>query len=302
MALNIVELFGYSPTDSSRDADDGRKKRACPFTQKKCTKTFSDKTISGACTVKQANGRPVICCPNRLYDSNYKILKEVAEASFGSGVRLIGGDEVAKVAHDGKFVAVFGKGWGKELRLPQRSGRGGYFVDWVLALIGVTGRLQEFVAVEIQAIDTTGNYRAEQASYMKGRTYSGSSKAGLNWENVSKRILPQIIYKGHVLRRETLCTKGLFFICPSPVYEKIHVRLGGHLYAYTLQPGALTFRWYDVGPDVPNGSRRALIAGGQFTTTIDQVALAFTSPSNLPPAGVYQVAIESELEHLQKRG
>jgi hypothetical protein len=34
---------------------------------------------------------------------------------------------------------------------------------------------------------------------------------------------------------------------------------------------------------------------GQLTTTVDQVANAFTSPTNLPAAGVYQQAIESEL-------
>ena len=43
------------------------------------------------------------------------------------------------------------------------------------------------------------------------------SNAGMNWENVNKRILPQLIYKGHVLRREELCRKGLFFVCPKHV-------------------------------------------------------------------------------------
>lgn len=66
------------------------------------------------------------------------------------------------------------------------------------------------------------------------------------------------------------------------------------------QPGSLTFKWYDVGPEVPPGHIRALEAGGQFTTTIDQVALAFTAPSNLPPAGVYQEAIELELKSLER--
>ena len=63
--------------------------------------------------------------------------------------------------------------------------------------------------------------------------------------------------------------------------------------------GALTFSWYNVGPEVPEGHIRKLIPEGQFTTTIDQVALAFTAPANLPPAGVYQDAIQSELEKLR---
>ena len=41
--------------------------------------------------------------------------------------------------------------------------------------------------------------------------------------------------------------------------------------------------WYDIGPEVEDGRQRELTSGGKFTTTIDQVALAFTAPSNLPP-------------------
>ena len=44
---------------------------------------------------------------------------------------------------------------------------------------------------------------------------------------------------------------------------------------------------------------RLLTPEGQFTTTIDQVALAFTAPANLPPAGVYEQAIQAELENLR---
>jgi len=54
--------------------------------------------------------------------------------------------------------------------------------------------------------------------------------------------------------------------------------------------------WYDIGPPVRAGNQRDLVNGGQFTTTIDQVALAFTAPSNLPPAQVYENAIRGELE------
>ncbi len=208
--------------------------------------------------------------------------------------------DVSSAKHDGHFVAVFGKRWGKELRLPQRKGTGAYFVDWILALIGTNGRLQEFVAVEVQAIDTTGNYRAERDAYLRGRQFERNSSAGLNWENVAKRILPQLIYKGHVLRQEPLCKKGIFFICPTPVYRRVQRRLGGNLRPYPLQPGTLTFRTYDIGPAVLAGQRRSLEFGEQFTTTIDQVALAFTAPADMPPAGVYEQAIESELTALRR--
>jgi len=192
-------------------------------------------------------------------------------------------------------VLVFGKRWGRELRIPQRKGKGGYFVDWILVLLDVHGQPQEFVAVEIQSIDTTGSYRAARDAYLAGSTNVAPSKAGLNWENVSKRIFPQLIYKGHVLRREPMCKKGLFFISPTPVYERIRQRLARNLDPLHMQPGSLTFMWYDLEESVAPGSLRPLQQQGAFTTTVDQLALAFTAPQDLPPSGVYEAAILGDL-------
>jgi hypothetical protein len=284
MSVRIVELFGFSPADSSQAALQHRKDLQCPFLKSQCTKTLSDSTVSGVCTVKQVNSGPIVCCPVRLYSNDYQILLDIAKEAFGKDIRLIAGLKSASTLHDGRNVAVFGKRWGRELHLPQRARTGSYFVDWILAL-----------AVEVQAIDTTGNYRAERKAHLAGKPFPDYSTAGVNWENVSKRILPQLIYKGHVLRRERLCSKGLFFVCPKPVKDKIVQRLGGNLLDYGLQPGALTFRWYDIGPDKKQGVPRDIVYGGELTTTVDQVANAFTSPTNLPEAGVYQQAIENEL-------
>lgn len=295
MSVRIVELFGFAPSDSSLAAVEHREQVRCPFLRDRCTKNLSDSTASGVCTVQQVNSGPIICCPVRLYSADYKILLDIAEEAFGDGVRLMIGTDPPKLSHDGKNVAVFGKRWGRELHLPQRGGIGSYFVDWILALLSPDGVLQEFVAVEVQAIDTTGNYRGQRDAHMKGQPFKGHSKAGVNWENVSKRILPQLIYKGHVLRRERLCKKGLYLVCPTPVYDKIRKRLGGNLLEYTPQPGSLTFRHYDLGPDLGQSTHRDLIFGAQLTTTVDQVATAFTSPTNLPDAGVYQKAIEQQL-------
>ena len=299
MSTTIVELFGHAPGDRSPAALAARDQHRCPFIDDQCLKTLSDGTISGVCTLKPATSGPVICCPVRLYAGQHGILNDVAEAAFGKNVELhpprIARRKLARGEITGTAVAVFGKRWGGELRLPTPSGRGGYFVDWILARLKPDGDLAEFLAVEVQSIDTTGNYQAERAAYMRGGTPEASSTAGFNWENVNKRILPQLIYKGHVLRREPLCKGGLVFVCPEPVYLAIRQRLGGNLQEYHPQPGALTFRWYDVGGSVPAGRIRPLEHRGQFTTTVDQVALAFTSPANLPPSKVYEQAIRSQL-------
>jgi hypothetical protein len=295
MASRIVEFFGYDPEDHSPAATEARQHLRCPFLGRQCIKTLSDGLISGACTLKPTNAGPVICCPIRLYANNYEILRDVARISFGPVIPLVSATSITE--ETGECVAVFGKGWGKELRLPARGKSGAYSVDWVLAHVSANGELINFVAVEVQSIDTTGNYRLERGTYLKEESFLGKSTAGFNWENVNKRILPQIIYKGHVLRQEPLCQKGLFFACPTPVYMKISERLGGGLRPYSLQPGSLTIMWYDIGEPVPAGDQRALVSVGQFTTTIDQVALAFTAPSNLPPPQSYENAIRASLEH-----
>jgi hypothetical protein len=74
-----------------------------------------------------------------------------------------------------------------------------------------------------------------------------------------------------------------------------HHTAWGTLRPYHQQPGSLTFRWYDLGAVLAPGQSRALEFAGQMTTTVDQIALAFTSPQNLPQPRVYEAAIRTEL-------
>lgn len=300
MPTEIVELFGHRPDDSSFSAKLARDSKHCPFLEEACTKTFNDGVISGVCSLKPVTSGPVICCPNRLYAGHYRVLADVAQLAFGTSVVLCkpATARLTQVRKNQTKVVVFGKRWGQELPLPRPSGIGAFYVDWVLAAVDSNNGLKQFVPVEVQSIDTTGNYRDEQRTYMNGRTPTTRSTAGFNWENVNKRILPQLIYKGHVLRRERLCTKGLFFICPVPVYDRVLARLGNTLHAYPMQSGAITFVTYDLGPAVGDGRLRELDQQAVFTTTIDQVATAFTSPTHLPPSNVYENAIVNSLHDL----
>src|SRR5579883_923003 len=245
MPLTLVELFGYAPGDSSPNARTSRIKSSCPFVGGTCIKRFKSGLISGACTLKPTNSGPVICCPNRMYAEGHRILLDVAVDAFGPGMRI--GRSTTEAECDGFDVVVFGKHWGKELRLPSRLKGGGYFVDWILARLGPACELEEFVALEVQTMDTTGSYEAQVHRLLATGTTLKDKQSNINWENVSKRILPQIIFKGHVLRQEDLCRKGMYFICPSPVYTRILARLGGTLRPYHPHPGALTFRQYDIG-------------------------------------------------------
>lgn len=297
MPFSIAEWFGYDLNDTSATAEEARAGETCPFISVPCTKTFNDGTRSGACSVHttgEFSDPPVIICPNRLYAGHLSILDHVAQRAFGPGHTVVGPTDFGRLQHDGFQVLALGKSYGGEVRLPSRGGRGGYFVDWILARISPSGDLAEFAAVEVQTIDTTGTYRPEVQRLRTGSRAVGRSRAGLNWENVNKRILPQLIYKGHVLRRENLCRRGLFFISPSAVHERIMTRLGNTLLPYTnLQPGSITFLHFNVAPYV--SGTRGIKLEGEFSSTIDQVALAFTSPTNLPESGVYEQAIRAAI-------
>ncbi|MDT0164485.1 NotI family restriction endonuclease [Actinotalea sp. AC32] len=299
MAGTLWEFFGYRATDQSPAALQAAGSAQCPFLSDTCTKVLRDGTIAGACTIKPVTSEAVICCPIRLYADDYKILKDVAEKAFGPGHALEPGrSAVATAKQSGKpTVAVFGKRWGGELRLPQRSGKGGYFVDWILAKIDANGDLEEFVAIEVQTIDTTGNYRNGITALLKNRAIV-STTAGLNWENVSKRILPQLIYKGQVLQRESLCKKGLFFVCPTPVYERIMERLGGEkgLIRYTMQPASITFMAYghDLSGGVQPGHTVPLRLEVDHTTTVYKMQERFNNVE-LPRENVYRDAIMTAL-------
>jgi hypothetical protein len=295
MAGTIWEFFGYRPEDKSTEAQRAVEQEICPIVKEACEKTFNDGVISGVCTLKPITSGPVICCPIRLYADNYKVLRDISLKAFGENLELIPGRNAVSRAKIGNkpCIAVFGKRWGGELRLPQKSGSGGYFVDWVLAKLDATGKLEEFVAVEVQTIDTTGNYRNGFSALKNNRSIVKTS-AGLNWENVSKRILPQLIYKGQVLQREELCKKGLFFVCPEPVFERITNRLGGQqgLIRYALQPASITFVVYNHDlTEAPNDGKLVPLKETLFhSTTVYKVQEAFNNVT-LPEENVYRNAI-----------
>lgn len=300
MAGTIWEFFGYRADDHSAVAVAAARDKRCPFLNEVCEKRLSDGAVSGVCAIKPVTSAPVICCPIRLYADDYRVLADVARIAFGDNLPLFAGAEAAQAAQRDKApaVAVFGKRWGGELRLPQKDGAGSYFVDWVLARLDASGVLQEFIAVEVQTIDTTGNYRNGREGLLSPERMNPATTAGLNWENVNKRILPQLIYKGQVLQREELCRKGLFFVSPVPVYQRIMARLGGAggLVRYALQPASITFLAYehDTPPEPPAGALVSLRALTPHSTTVYKVQEAFNNVT-LPDENVYRDAIVAAL-------
>lgn len=299
MAGYIAEFFGYAASDKSESALKIAARKNCPFLGSFCVKTLArDRVISGVCAIRQKTaGLPnVICCPIRLYAEDYKMLRQIAAKAFNANLNLYAGRvAVEKAKMEKGAIAVFGKGWGGELRLPQRKGMGSYFVDWVLARLDENGELAELTAIEVQTIDTTGSYGQAQQILSETREVV-SDTVGLNWENVSKRIIPQIIYKGQVLQREDLCRNGLFLVCPKPVYQRILDRLGGteKLPKFPSQPASINFIAYDAISEQKDGEITPLGIVEEHCTTVYKVQEAFSS-LNLPEGNVYKEAISRNL-------
>ncbi|ATF91349.1 Restriction endonuclease NotI [Cedecea neteri] len=166
------------------------------------------------------------------------------------------------------------------------------------ALLDANGKLKEFVAVEVQTIDTTGNYRNGREGLLSPERTNPTTTVGMNWENVNKRILPQLIYKGQVLQREALCRKGLFLVCPYPVYTRIMGRLGGAsgLIRYALQPASITFLAYEHDTNTIDGSTVPLKGLPPHSTTVYKVQEAFNNVT-LPDENVYRTAIDIALNN-----
>lgn len=82
---DIVEIFGFAPDDLSEEANKHWASHRCPFVDKTCSKTNHDQSvIYGTCsvTVGSEGTKEVIVCPKRLYADQYKVLAEVAAATW----------------------------------------------------------------------------------------------------------------------------------------------------------------------------------------------------------------------------
>ena len=182
MALKIVEFFGYEPYEPAAAPFVAQSR--CPFVHGDCIKPNH-----GACSVRLVGTGAIVCCPNRLYADDYRALSEVAHEVFGAGTELITANEArsrkARGALAENQAVLFGKRWGGELPLPRPpradGGRAGsYYVDWIVAKIDKNGELTEFTALEVQTIDTTGNYSDQAKAYFGGQPFAGMGGRGFS--------------------------------------------------------------------------------------------------------------------------
>lgn len=270
---DLCEIFGYAPDDTSEAARRQWKAQRCPFVGNTCIKhshpASGQVVVYGTCSVvNKPAGSPgrrmeqaeVIICPQRFYANDYEVLRTVAHDTVGSHAPLMSADEYSRSKKNGTLphdvVVRLGKGSGKEIQLTRRD-QVTLSLDWVLARV-THGELTLIVPCEVQSMDITGNYRAAWEAYRDEAQEVPDSKHGMNWANVWKRMIPQLILKGSVAATSGLCTAGNYFILPDRAYMQFERLLGDVETQASPGVGVLTVMTYGLGPKVPPGSIRSL--------------------------------------------
>ncbi len=273
---SLIEVFGHAPNDITSKARKFWGLNACPFIGRSCTKFDHTNTICyGTCSVSNA-GQDVIICPNRLYADNYETIRHVSEDVFGKLPFMLFDEYLKEENNSPNCIVALGQNSGREVKLSKMS------MDWVLAHIK-NGKLIEYVGIEVQSIDITGNYRDAWYAARDKRPVIPPSAHGLNWANVHKRLMPQIIRKSLVYSKSSLVKNGLFFIVPEPVYQRFEEIIGSDIPTVDFSgKGVITVFTYDLGDPVPHGKARKLVRNRTVRFKLDEFSARFILAPNLP--------------------
>lgn len=281
---DIVELFGFGSADNSIQARQFFQNALCPFVSTQCTKTNHDKTVVyGTCSVTTGRAkREAIICPKRLYADNYRVLHDAAVTTWGEIPLVAGGgiNDLRNAAlHYDECAVAFGQNSGREVSI---NSNGKMSLDWVIQRYKrVNGHMeaQDYIGIEVQSIDITGNYRDNWQAYKGIRSgslinYVPDAGHGLNWANVHKRLIPQIIRKGNVYSGAQRCS-GFFFILPDLVYEKFEDVLGELPEKTDVSRFNLSILTYGLSAEQVDGQHRKLVLHRRKHHSLDDISHAF---------------------------
>jgi len=172
----VLELYGMS-TCSDREIDwaSVSSGQFCPYLNRKCEKTrkSNPEITIGTCSVEYGKGRKrLVICPYRLLER-----KQV----FFDCMHLL-------TLHEP----------GNELHIVPEVGIPGGSVDYFL-VSAMDGKVNDFVGIEVQALDTTGTvwperqrFLDEQGIEVEASDVDSTRKFGVNWKMTAKTTLVQL--------------------------------------------------------------------------------------------------------------
>ncbi len=264
----LAEVFGFPADNLNPDAQRYRSLKLCPFNNRvpNCTKDKADNPL-GVCSVFDAEN-PVITCPVR-FRQDWLIAEDAARFFFPPGTT---------------WTSLV------EVRLNDKTGKSAGNIDLVLVSYDQTGRITDFGALEVQAVYISGNIRRAFEYYME----DPANRADMDWtgkpnyprpdflSSSRKRLAPQLIYKGGILKSWNKKTavaldKGFFATLPNLPQVK---------------PEAADMAWliYDLVPDNTQ-SRYRLTRHSTVYTTFEESLDQITKPQAGNP--------QEFMEHLQ---
>jgi len=143
----------------------------CPFLDLKCVKrSASLDEPYPVCSIRKS-GRKVCVCPKRFHQVDF--MSEVVEHCWPG--HLPGNPQIAR-----------------EVKM---TGFGN--VDFVIADVDEEGSIGQFLSVELQAIDIAGTVNDAYSALREDRQLEAKKTYGLNFDNVYKRYITQLIRKGY---------------------------------------------------------------------------------------------------------
>lgn len=160
----IGEILGEPAVLGANPAAKGY---VCPFTKSKCIKARG-KAPMPVCSVWRSN-KLIIICPNRL--SQRDLIADVLSNCWTAA------------APTSLSIA------------PEVQMTGFGNVDFVVADV-VDNKVINFVSVEAQSVDVTNSYRPAFDAIISSQLMTKAPTFNLNWDNVYKRYMTQVIRKG----------------------------------------------------------------------------------------------------------
>lgn len=248
----IGEVLGVP---AHKGIDPARLGFACPFLKTPCIKrsTLLPGQAYPVCSIRMPQAGCVCVCPKRFYAVDF--LREVIDHCWP-------GDSPPKNPQIAREVTMRGFG----------------HVDFVIADMQPDGNVDHFLSVELQAIDITGSVMKAYAALLKCEDLERKPTYGLNWDNVYKRFVTQIIRKGYFHHHwGTKIVAVVQDVVYKYICERFEFMRSTHVKSTTTN---IIFMSYRYEPDPDNVPAQRLV--------LDKVE--GTSHSNLQQAVLYKEA------------
>jgi hypothetical protein len=167
-SIYVGEILGQT---AAKSANPSSAAYLCPFINSTCTKRgHAEKTIPyPVCSVRHKT-LAICTCPKRFTQAD--IVRDAVNHCW-----LGKEPDIPQIAAEVQM-----KGFGK--------------IDFVIAEVDATHFVHQFLSVELQAVDITGSVRPAYDALLAGTDLSKSFRYGINWDNVHKRYVTQLVRKG----------------------------------------------------------------------------------------------------------